>query len=153
MVYFIYHSGIITKQKQRSIITEAWMLAPSCENGLNRWHYTIVEEALFDFFWIKLIGTYSSLVNAVLYSLCIHKIGLKICVHSFLSDLVTACNKSRQKTHITNLLSKALQDNTHEMIDKTTTITQKNVCLFVIDKGRYPQEKPGVAENTYTCRT
>ena len=59
-----------------------------------------------------------SLVIALLYSLCIHKIGLRISVHNFLSDLVTACNKSRQKTRVTNLFSKALQDNTHEMIDK-----------------------------------
>ena len=27
-----------------------------------------------------------------MYSLRIHKIGLRICVHNFLSDLVTACN-------------------------------------------------------------
>ena len=60
----------------------------------------------------------TSLVIALLYSLCIHKIGLRICVHNFLSDLVTACNKSRQKTRVTNLLSKALQDNMHEMIVK-----------------------------------
>ena len=59
-----------------------------------------------------------SLVIALLYSLCIHKIGLRISVHNFLSALVTACNKSRQKTRVTNLLSKALQDNMHEMIDK-----------------------------------
>ena len=59
-----------------------------------------------------------SLVIALLYSLCSHKIGLRISVHNFLSDLVTACNKSRQKTRVTNLLSKALQDNMHEMIDK-----------------------------------
>ena len=59
-----------------------------------------------------------SLVIALLYSLCIHKIGLRISVHNFLSDLVTAGNKSRQKTRVTNLLSKALQDNMHEMIDK-----------------------------------
>ena len=59
-----------------------------------------------------------SLVIALLYSLCIHKIGLRISVHNFLSDLVTACNKSRRKTRVTNLLSKALQDNMHEMIDK-----------------------------------
>ena len=58
-----------------------------------------------------------SLVIALLYSLCIHKIGLRISVHNFLSDLVTACNKSWQKTRVTNLLSKALQDNMHEMID------------------------------------
>ena len=58
-----------------------------------------------------------SLVIALLYSLCIHTIGLRICVHNFLSDLVTACNKSRQKTRVTNFLSKALQDNMHEMID------------------------------------
>jgi len=44
-----------------------------------------------------------SLVNAVLYSLCIHKIGLRICVHNFLSDFVTACSKSRQKTHVTTI--------------------------------------------------
>ena len=55
---------------------------------------------------------------ALLYSLCIRTIGLRICVHNFLSDLLTACNKSRQKTRLTNLLSKALQDNIHEMIDK-----------------------------------
>ena len=59
-----------------------------------------------------------SLVIALLYSLCIHKIGLRISVHNFLSELVTACNKSRQKTRVTNLLSKALQDNMHEMIGK-----------------------------------
>jgi len=59
-----------------------------------------------------------SLVIALLYSLCIHKIGLRISVHNFLSDLVTACNKSQQKKRVTNLLSKALQDNMHEMIDK-----------------------------------
>ena len=58
-----------------------------------------------------------SLVIALLYSLCIHTIGLSICVRNFLSDLVTACNKSLQKTRVTNL-SKALQDNMHEMIDK-----------------------------------
>ena len=86
-----------------------------------------------------------SLVNALLYSQCIHKIGLRICVPNFLSDLVTACNKSRQKTRVTNLLSKALQDNTHEMIDDNNDDNTKNVCLFLIDKGRYTQEKPGVA--------
>ena len=63
-------------------------------------------------------GAVGSLVIALLYSLCIHKIGLRISVHNFLSDLVTACNKSRQKTRVTSLLSKALQDNMHEMIDK-----------------------------------
>ena len=86
-----------------------------------------------------------SLVNALLYSQCIHKIGLRICVPNFLSDLVTACNKSRQKTRVTNLLSKALQDNRHEMIDNNNDDNTKNVCLFIIDKGRYTQKKPGVA--------
>ena len=69
-----------------------------------------------------------SLVNALLYSQCIHKIGLRICVPNFLSDLVTACNKSRQKTRVTNLLSKALQDNTHEMIDNNN---DENTKMFV----------------------
>jgi len=59
-----------------------------------------------------------SLVNTLLYSLCIHKIGLRICVHNLLSDLVTACSKSRQRTCVNNLFSKALQDNMHEMIDE-----------------------------------
>jgi len=49
---------------------------------------------------------------------------------------------------VTNLLSKALQVNMHEMIDKNSDDNTKNVCLFVIDKGRYPQEKPPV--NIYT---
>ena len=89
-----------------------------------------------------------SLVIALLYSLCIHTIGLRICVHNFLSDLVTACNKSWQKTRVTNLLSKALQDNMHEMIDKNNEDNTKNVSSFVIDKGSYPQEKPPV--NIYT---
>jgi len=84
----------------------------------------------------------------LLYSLCIHKIGLRICVHNFLSDPVAACNKSRQKTRVTNLLSKALQDNMHEMINKNYEDNTKNVSLFVIDKGSYPQEKPPV--NIYT---
>jgi len=82
------------------------------------------------------------------HSLCIHTIGLRICVHNFLSDLVTACNKSRQKTRVTNLLSKALPDNMHEMIDKNNEDNTKNVSLFVVDKGSYPQEKPPV--NIYT---
>ena len=60
-------------------------------------------------------GGGTSLVIALLYSLCIHTIGLRLCVHNFLSDLVTACNKSPQKTRVTNLLSKALQDNMHEV--------------------------------------
>ena len=93
-------------------------------------------------------GLLPSLVIALLYLLCIHKIGLRISVHNFLSDLVTACNKSRQKTRVTNLFSKALQDNMHEMIDKIKRITQKNVSLFVIDEGSYAQEKPPV--NIYT---
>jgi len=89
-----------------------------------------------------------SLVSALLYSLCIHKIGLRIYVHNFLSDFVTACSQSRQKTRVTNLLGKALQDNMHEMIDKNYEDNTKNVSLFVIDKGSYLQEKPPV--NIYT---
>ena len=89
-----------------------------------------------------------SLVSALLYSLCIHKIGLRIYVHNFLSDFVTACSKSRQKTRVTNLLGKVLQDIMHEMIDKNYEDNTKNVSLFVIDKGSYLQEKPPV--NIYT---
>jgi len=71
-----------------------------------------------------------------------------LCVYNFLSDLVTACNRSRQKTRVTNFLSKVLQDNMHEMIDKNNEDNTKNGSLFVIDKGSYPQEKPPV--NIYT---
>jgi len=79
----------------------------------------------------------------------LHKLGLRICVHNFLSDLVTACSKSRQKTCVTNLLSKALQDNMHEMIDKNDEDNTKNFSLFVIDaRCSLLQEKPPV--NIYT---
>ena len=53
-------------------------------------------------------------------------IGPRICVRNLLSDLATAYNKSQQKTRVTNLLSKALQDDMHEMIDKNNEDNTKN---------------------------
>jgi len=49
MVDFIYHSGTInSKQKQSSIVSESWLLAPSYESGVNRRHNRM-SEALFEF--------------------------------------------------------------------------------------------------------
>jgi len=53
----------------------------------------------------------SSLVRAKSYSLlCEYRLGLRNCEHKSLSNLVAACNKSLQKTHVTNLRRKTLQD-------------------------------------------
>jgi len=49
MIDLIFHSGITTNQNQSSIITEAWLLSPSCERGVNRPYNRIVKEALFEF--------------------------------------------------------------------------------------------------------
>ena len=49
MFDFIYHCGIITKQNQSSIITEALLLSPSCDKSVNSRYNRIVKEALFEF--------------------------------------------------------------------------------------------------------
>ena len=49
MFDFIYHSGIITKQHQSSIITEALLLSPSVDKSVNSRYNRIVKEVLFEF--------------------------------------------------------------------------------------------------------